>query len=75
MEHLRQRISDVRYGPVENEQNTILFKFDNVQYYGALKGRNADLVLGAGAVQDAAIALRVLLDGDAPALTYYCSGA
>lgn len=67
-EELRGRITDVRYGvywvSVVND-NPILFKFGGNQYRGLLRGRNVDLVLGAGLEIDAAVAVRVLLDGDA----------
>lgn len=63
---IRSRVSNVRYGPlVEGEPETILFELDGKPYSGKLTGRNADLVVGAGSEQDAAIATRVLLDRQA----------
>jgi hypothetical protein len=65
---MRGRISNVRYGKVENDQNVILFSFDGIPHKGILRGRNNDLVLGFGAEQDKAIALRVFLDGNSEKL-------
>ena len=67
-EELRGRITDVWYDTYRVSVvngNPILFKLDGNQYRGLLRGRNVDLVLGAGQEMDAAVAARVLLDGDA----------
>lgn len=60
LQELRSRISDVEY-----TTEGISFLLNNVKYCGILKGRNKDLVLGLSPEADQAIALRVLLDGDA----------
>ncbi len=57
---LRSRIADVKYG----KDNTITFTLDGKPHVGVMKGRNADLVLGTPE-QNAGIAARVFLDGDA----------
>ena len=64
MAQLRARVSNVRWdhrGMVDG----IAFDFDGTPHHAALRGRNRDLMVGYGAEQDAAIALRCLLDGDA----------
>lgn len=62
---IRSRISDVKYGPLENEgeTETIEFNLDGVRYRAPMTGRNRDLLLGFGADKDAGVAARVLLDG------------
>ena len=64
IEELKNRIDNVKYGQIENNQNTILFNFDGEPQKGILRGRNRDLILGFGVEPDKAIACRVLLDGD-----------
>ena len=64
---LRGRISQVRsipYAPGMTHE-AISFKLDSDRYQGVLKGRNYDLMLGHGKESDKAVAIRVLLDGDA----------
>ena len=56
----RNRISNVRW-----HELGIAFEIDGHPYTGILRGRNSDLVLGGGLQQDAGIALRIFLDGDA----------
>ena len=55
---LRDRVTEVAYGP----GNGIRFKLDGIPYTGEMKGRNADLLLGFGEIQDKAVAIRVLID-------------
>jgi len=63
---LRERVTDVRYAPTDGATNNITFKFDGKPMIGELRGRNADAVLrGKDAEGDRALAVRVLLDGDA----------
>ena len=62
---LRSRLGDVRLGPIEASTEIITFTLDGRPYRGRLRGRNRDLGLGADSEADKAIALRVLLDGDA----------
>jgi len=62
---LRARIADVKYGPIESNEDVIAFRVDGKLYKGVLRGRNACLVLGGSPLADASIALRVLVDGDA----------
>ena len=45
--------------------NGISFTLDGEEYSGTLRGRNRDLVVGFNKQADVAIAVRVLLDGDA----------
>lgn len=60
---LRAKVSDVKWGPVESNHDTIFFSLDGVRYRGRLTGRNADwLVCGDGRESDKALAIRVLLD-------------
>lgn len=63
MAELRSKMTHVRYGRAEH--NEIRFNFDDVPYVGVLRGRNAHLMLGFNSTLNAAIALRVMLDGDA----------
>lgn len=58
-------IAGVRWGDCSDGQDRIAFTFRGEPRTGVLRGRNADLVLGGGAATDAAIALRVMLAGDA----------
>lgn len=64
VENLRNRISNVRYGPPNNNKNWIFFDLDGKPKSGILQGRNRDLILGFGEDADKAIACRVLLDGN-----------
>lgn len=57
---IRAEISGVRYCA-----DGITFWVRERSYTAALKGRNADLVLGGSAEADQSIALRCMLDGDA----------
>jgi len=65
VEELRTRFDSVRLGPIVGNYETIAFKFDGKPYTGTLRGRNADLCVGFDPESDAAIALRVFLDGHA----------
>lgn len=67
IDSLKLRISDVGFGQYQDgdKYTRIVFKLDNKDYAGELKGRNFDLVLGVGKRCDIAVAARVLLDGDA----------
>ena len=56
----RLRFTNVRWAG-----KGIAFDLDGVPHTGHLNGRNADLVLGFGDQEDASIAMRVWLDGDA----------
>jgi len=62
---LHDRISEVRLGPIVGNVETIKFNFDGRPYVGKMLGRNRDMVLGHGVAYDIALAVRVLLDGDA----------
>lgn len=63
---LRQRVSQVRLGPIEGDLATILFSFDEQPMQGYLRGRNKDaFVYGDGRESDMSWAVRVMLDGDA----------
>ena len=65
---LRKRISGVKYGPIENGKETIIFNLDGKPMKGVLTGRNRNLVL-SGDARDVAIATRVLLDEEVSPLT------
>lgn len=65
LDETRSRISGVKLGPLEGDEETILFSLDATPYKGTLRGRNRDLVVGFDAEGDRSIALRTLLDGDA----------
>lgn len=67
LDETRARISGVKLGPIEGNEETILFSLDATPYKGTLRGRNRDLVVGFNAECDSSIALRTLLDGDAEA--------
>jgi hypothetical protein len=69
-ERLRARISNVRLGlyPTTGGDEPITFDLDGVPHVGALRGRNRSLCVGINADADRAIAVRVLLDGDAQRL-------
>lgn len=62
---IRKRISDVKIAPIENGKDTFTFTLDGKPHKGVLAGRNKNLVIGANAEADKAIATRALLDGDA----------
>lgn len=63
---LRSRISNVRLGQyVGHRDEPITFDLDGVPHVGALRGRNRNLCVGLNEEADRAIAVRVLLDGDA----------
>ncbi len=58
---LRDRVSNVKLGPLGDKYETIAFDFDGEPYSGLLKGRNKDLVvMGDGRESDKGIAARVL---------------
>jgi len=61
----RGRISGVKYGPVQNGEDAILFDLDGVPHRGVLKGRNAELVMGSDPEANKAMAARIFLAGDA----------
>jgi hypothetical protein len=74
----RSRITGVRYGPLTYEplfrgsvgtEDRIFFEIDGEPHLGILRGRNRDLILTGDAEMDAAIVLRVMLDGDYDPLT------
>jgi hypothetical protein len=58
---LRKRVHDVKW----INDYSITFMIDDKTYEGTLSGRNVNLIIGFGEEKDAAIALRVLFDGDA----------
>ena len=63
LEEMRKRFDSVRLGPIVGNYETITFRFDGQPYQGTLRGRNADCCVGFAPDYDAAIALRVYLDG------------
>ena len=66
---IENRASNVCWGPIYDAGPAIiLFHLDSRPFSGALKGRNADLMLGGGEDADKAIAARVYLDGHATSL-------
>jgi len=64
---IADRISNVQLAQFQEGQTNerITFELDGETYEGELVGRNADLVVGAGDIEDSAIAARVLVDGNA----------
>jgi len=62
---MRSRIGSVAYGPIDGGRETVTFTIDGIPHVGTLRGRNVDLLIGFGAENDASVALRTLLDGDA----------
>ena len=65
-ERLRMRISNVRLRSHEEARGEVIgFDFDGTPYVGLLCGRNKNLCVGFGQESDRAIAVRVLIDGDA----------
>lgn len=67
---LGDRVSNVRYAPLDANATveSILFDFDGIAHRGEMRGRNRDLVIGYKPDADRAIAVRVMLDGDATKL-------
>jgi hypothetical protein len=67
LDECRARVSNVRNAPLDihSAHDQILFDFDGKPWRGDLKGRNLLLLVGFGEDRDKAIALRVMLDGDA----------
>ncbi len=66
-QELRNEINDVRYAGTDaiTKKELILFSLRGRVFLGVLDGRNADCVIGHSQEADKAIALHVLLDGDA----------
>lgn len=66
---MRARVGDVKYGPIADGVETVLFTFDGKPMQGWMRGRNRDLCIGFGTEQDRAICVRIILDGDAQPVT------
>jgi hypothetical protein len=62
LEDISRNITDVSYGPTENNQ--IYITLNGVYLVGFLRDRNSDLFLTGDKNKDKRIALRVILDGD-----------
>ena len=62
---LRSRVSNVKYGPIENDESTITFDLDGQPQKAVLRGANADFVIGTSPEADASIAVRTILSRDA----------
>lgn len=69
---LKHEITDVKHAGFSDDfsQEKISFNisgpvFKKGKYIGYLKGRNVELCVGHGEIEDKAIAARILIDGDA----------
>mgnify|MGYP000845510605 CR=1 FL=1 len=65
IQEIKAGITDVVSGDLEDDVDTVLFKYQGRPYKGYLKGRNAEVVVGVSPEADKAIALRVWIDGHA----------
>lgn len=65
VDDLRAKITNVKFARFQDNCEIIQFELNGQTFEGPLRGRNKALCLGFGADKDKAIALRVLLDGDA----------
>lgn len=61
--HLRDEITDVRMGPIEDGIGTFTFKLRGAPYKARQTGRLRDLCLGYSEEADRRIAVMALLDG------------
>jgi hypothetical protein len=63
---LREQITNVRYGPYVSGQTTeiLAFEWHGRTWFAALRGRNAQCVLGSDQEANTALVVRAILDGD-----------
>jgi hypothetical protein len=73
LDEIRARVSNVRNAPIDihADSDSILFDFDGKPWVGYFRGRNLMLLVGFGEDRDKAIAIRIMLDGDARPISLY----
>jgi hypothetical protein len=64
IDDLKSRLTDIHWGPIENNIDVIYFNLDGQKKAGYLRGRNRNLMIGLNEEADKAIVVRIILDGD-----------